>query len=202
MNRAAAALSGIGAALLLAAVGLAVIDPAILHPFTPAAGGEQSNLDIGGPFTLTAADGRTVTDADFRGKWMLVYFGYTHCPDACPTALNNIANALDMLKERQKDMAPVFITVDPARDTPDVMGKYVGLFDKQITGLTGTQAQLDIAEQEYRVYAARHAEKNGGYSMDHSSIIYVMDKAGHFSTFIDGAASAEDIAARLRKLDS
>ena len=189
------------AALLLGMGGLAVIHPAILHPFT-ATGTDQSSLDIGGPFTLTAPDGRTVTDADFRGRWMLVYFGYTHCPDACPTALNNLANALDMLKQRQHDMAPVFITVDPARDTPEVMGKYVGLFDKQITGLTGTQAQLDTAEHEYRVYAARHEEKNGGYSMDHSSIIYVMDKAGRFSTFIDGAASAEDIAARLRKLDS
>ena len=201
MNRIAATVSGIGAALLLAFGGVALIHPAFLLP-SATGGGDQSSLDIGGPFSLTAPDGRTVTDADFRGKWMLVYFGYTHCPDACPTALNNMANALDMLKARQHDMAPVFITVDPARDTPEVMGRYVGLFDKQITGLTGTPAQLAVAEREYRVYAARHEEKNGGYSMDHSSIIYVMDKSGRFSTFIDGAASAEDIAARLRKLDS
>ena len=159
-------------------------------------------IAIGGPFTLTAPDGSSVTDADFRGKWMLVYFGYTHCPDACPTALNSVANALDMMKAKGRDVTPVFITVDPERDTPPVMGRYVGLFDKQIVGLTGTEAQIDRVEREYRVYAARHPTKGGGYSMDHSSIIYVMDRRGRFNSFLDGAANPEDIAAKLEKLDS
>lgn len=158
--------------------------------------------DIGGPFALVGSDGRTVTDADFRGKWMLVYFGYTQCPDACPTALNSVANALDMLKAKRSQVAPVFITVDPARDTPAVMGHYVALFDKQITGLTGTQAQIDRVTREYRVYAARHPGKNGDYTMDHSSIIYVMDPQGRFNSVIDGAANPEDIAAAVKKLDS
>jgi len=158
--------------------------------------------EIGGPFALVGADGRTVTEADFHGKWMLVYFGYTQCPDACPTALNSIANALDMLKARRASVAPIFISVDPARDTPAVMGHYVALFDKQIVGLTGTQAQIDRVTREYRVYAARHPTKDGGYTMDHSSIIYVMDPQGRFNSVIDGAANPEDIAAKIAKLES
>lgn len=182
--------------------GLALVDPStILHPFG-APSGDSAPPALGGPFNLTAPDGRSVSDADFHGKWMLVYFGYTHCPDACPTALNNIANALDLMKAKRADIAPVFITVDPARDTPAAMGRYTGLFDRQIVGLTGTPAQIEAAEREYRVYAARHDEKTGGYSMDHSSILYVMDKTGRFREFIDGAASPQDIAARLRTLDS
>ncbi len=133
---------------------------------------------------------------------MLVYFGYTHCPDACPTALNSVANALDMMKAQGRDVTPVFITVDPARDTREVMGRYVALFDKQIVGLTGTEAQIERVEHEYRVYAARHPTKDGGYLMDHSSILYVMDPHGRFNSFLDGAANPEDIAAKLEKLDS
>lgn len=159
-------------------------------------------VDIGGPFALVGADGHTVTDADFRGKWMLVYFGYTQCPDACPMALNSVTNALDLLKKDRASIAPIFITVDPARDTPSVMGHYVSLFDKQIVGLTGTQAQIDHVTREYRVYAARHPGKNGDYTMDHSSILYVMDKQGHFNSVIDGAANPKEIAATLEKLDS
>ena len=189
------------AAALLALIAAALL---VSHPWSwsqPADDGITA-ADIGGPFALTAPDGRTVTDADFRGKWMLVYFGYTQCPDACPLALNNIANALDLLKGDRSQVAPIFITVDPARDTPAIMGRYVGLFDKQITGLTGTQAQLDKVEHEYRVYAARHPTKDGGYTMDHSSIIYVMDKSGRLDTIIDGNADPKDIAAKIEKLES
>ena len=196
MNRQFAFLASLLASLAVAAAVIAV------RPWSWGTTPAETTMNIGGPFTLTAPDGRVVTDADFHGKWMLVYFGYTQCPDACPTALNSIANALDMLKDRRRDIAPVFITVDPARDTPAVMGHYVGLFDKQITGLTGTQPQVDTVTHEYRVYAARHPTRDGGYSMDHSSIIYVMDRQGRFNSIIDGAANPEDIAARLKKLDS
>ncbi len=166
----------------------------------PTSGGSDLAGSLGGPFRLGGADGRSVTDADFRGRWMLIYFGYTRCPDACPTALNNIANALDLLKDDGRAIAPIFITVDPARDTPTVVGQYASLFGTRITGLTGTQAQIDRAEHEFRVYAARHPTKGGDYTMDHSSIIYVMDRRGRFVGFIDGAASAEDIAAKARDL--
>ena len=173
-----------------------------LHPWSRPAQETASTVDIGGPFTLTDSTGRIVTDVDYRGKWMLVYFGFTRCPDACPTALNNIAGALDTLKAKRAEIAPIFITVDPARDTPAVMGHYVALFDKQIAGLTGTQAQIDRVEHEYRVYAAKHPTKDGGYTMDHSSIIYVMDQNGRFSTVIDGNASAQYIATKIEKLES
>ncbi len=181
--------------VLLLAGGIAM---QFLSTTAPAGGA----VPIGGPFALTAPDGHTVRDADFRGKWMLVYFGYTNCPDACPTALNSLANAMDMLHARRRDVALVFVTVDPARDTPSVMGRYVGLFDKQITGLTGTARQIEDVEHAYRVYAARHPTRDGGYLMDHSSIIYVMDKRGRFNSVIDGAANPEDIAAQLARLDS
>ena len=197
MNRKAAWLAG----CVLLALPVAAL---VTHPWSRPALPPDSitAADIGGPFALTAPDGHTVTDAAFRGRWMVVYFGYTQCPDACPTALNSIAVALDMLKGRRGEVAPVFITVDPSRDTPAVMGHYVALFDHQITGLTGTPAQIERVEREYRVYAARHPAKDGGYTMDHSSIIYVMDKAGRFSTILDGNANPEDIAARIAKLDS
>ena len=166
----------------------------------PVSDGAELAGSVGGPFRLVGADGRTVTDADFRGRWMLIYFGFTRCPDACPTALNNIANALDLLKADGRAIAPIFITVDPARDTPAVIGQYASLFGTHITGLTGTQAQIDGVEHAFRVYAARHPTRGGDYTMDHSSIIYVMDPHGRFVSFIDGAASAEEIAAKARDL--
>ena len=187
-----------GIAIVLGVAGATVaVRPWFNPPSEPA-----TAADIGGPFVLVAPDGRTVTDADFRGKWMLVYFGYTQCPDACPTALTSIAAALDMLKTRRDAVAPIFITVDPARDTPAVMGHYVALFDRQITGLTGTQAQIDRVTHEYRVYAARHPARDGGYTMDHSSIIYLMNPQGRFDSVLDGAANPEDIAAKITKLES
>lgn len=182
-------------ALVALGFGMVTVEKAYLKSARPV-------QDIGGPFALTAPDGRVVTDQTFRGKLMVVYFGYTQCPDACPTALTNIANALDMMKGKARDIAPVFITVDPERDTKEVMGHYVSLFGNQIVGLTGTQAQIDHVTAEYRVYAARHPEANGNYSMDHSSIIYLMDKEGHFKTVMDGAAEPGDIAATLTKADS
>ena len=155
---------------------------------------------IGGPFTLT--DGaRTVTDRDFRGKWMLVYFGYTHCPDACPTSLTDMANAYDMLDPAAKStVAMLFITVDPERDNPAAMKDYVASFDAPILGLSGTPEQIRAAEQAYRVYAAKHPEKDGEYSMDHSSIIYVMDPAGRFVANFDQESPPERIAAKMKSL--
>ncbi len=159
-------------------------------------------VSVGGPFTLVDGDGKTVTDQDFRGKWLLVYFGYTHCPDACPTALNDIAVTLDKLGARKADVRPVFITVDPERDTSAVMKDYVAAFDAPITGLTGTSDQLAEVEHEYRVYAAKHPTEGGGYDMDHSSIIYLMDPDGRFVTAFTHENSPEEMAAKLRQLIS
>ncbi len=160
---------------------------------------KQPRALIGGPFALQDGNGRVVTDRDFRGKWMLVYFGYTHCPDACPTALQDMANAVDLLGAKKTDVALVFITVDPARDTPAVMKEYVSNFEAPITGLSGTDEQVAKAAKEYRVYFAKHPTKDG-YDMDHSSIIYVMDPSGDFVTNFTHETSPEQIAAKLRTL--
>lgn len=156
---------------------------------------------IGGPFTLVDGDGRTVTDRDFRGRWMLVYFGYTRCPDACPTALTDMANAYDMLDPAaRRRIAMLFVTVDPERDTPASLKDYVASFAAPIVGLGGTPDQVRAAEMAYRVYAARHPEKDGGYSMDHSSIIYVMDPAGRFVANFTHETPPEQIAAKMKAL--
>jgi protein SCO1/2 len=155
---------------------------------------------IGGPFRLTDQSGKTVTDADLMGKWSLVYFGYTHCPDACPTALNDISIALEDLGTKRDAVRPVFITVDPERDTPDALKAYVTSFDAPILALTGTPEQVAQAAKGYRVYYAKHPEAGGEYSMDHSSVIYVMDPQGRFTASFTHESTPEQIAERLKKL--
>lgn len=158
---------------------------------------------IGGPFELVdAQSGKTVTDQDYKGKWLLIYFGYTHCPDACPTALNDLSLALDKLGDKRRDMAPLFITIDPDRDTADVMKDYAASFAPDIVGLTGSAEQIAKAEKEYRVYAAKHPTKDGGYDMDHSSIIYVMDPSGRFVTNFTHETDPDQMAAKLMSLAS
>lgn len=156
--------------------------------------------DIGGPFTLIDTGGNTVTDRTYRGKWLLIYFGYTFCPDACPTALNTMGVALDKLGSEAIKFQPLFITVDPKRDTREVMAEYLKPFDSRIIGLTGTQAQTDSATRAYRVYFA--PQKTGGddYMIDHSAYFYVMSPAGKFVDVISGDTPGEAMAAKLRKL--
>jgi protein SCO1 len=155
---------------------------------------------IGGPFRLTDQNGKTVTDTDLRGKWSLIYFGYTHCPDACPTALNDISIALEQLGPKRDAVRPVFITVDPERDTPDALKAYVTSFDAPILALTGTAEEVAQAAKAYRVYYAKHPEAGGDYSMDHSSVIYVMDPQGRLTATFTHESPPEQIAERLKKL--
>jgi len=158
-------------------------------------------IPIGGPFRLRTADGREVSDTDFRGRWMLVYFGYTRCPDACPTALQDMANALDTLSaEEKRKVALLFITIDPERDTSAVMQDYVTAFNAPITGLSGTPEQIAAVAKEYRVYYAKHPKDGGDYDMDHSSVIYVMDPRGRFVANFTHETAPDDIAAKLRTL--
>src|ERR1700745_3873184 len=155
---------------------------------------------IGGPFHLTDQNGKTVTDADLKGKWSLIYFGYTHCPDACPTALNDISIALSELGPKRDAVRPVFLTVDPERDTPESLKAYVTSFDAPILALTGTAEQVAQAAKGYRVYYAKHPEAGGDYSMDHSSVIYVMDPEGRFTASFTHESAPEQISERLKKL--
>ena len=160
---------------------------------------EEPVAAIGGPFALLDGDGRTVRDTDFRGRAMLVYFGYTHCPDACPTALADMASALDLLGDRKQDVALVFITVDPERDTPAVMKDYVSAFGVPIAALSGSDEAIRAVAKAYRVYYAKHPTKDG-YDMDHSSIIYAMDRRGRFASNFTHETAPEKIAAGVRAL--
>jgi len=171
-----------------------------LHETPRGAAGTLLASAIGGPFRLVDQNGKTVTDADLKGKWSLVYFGYTHCPDACPTALNDISIALDELGPQRDKVRPVFVTVDPERDTPDVLKSYVTSFDAPILALSGTPDEIAQAAKGYRVYYAKHPEAGGDYSMDHSSVIYVMDPEGRFTASFTQENSPEEIAERLKKL--
>ena len=155
---------------------------------------------IGGPFQLVDQNGKTVTDADLKGKWSLIYFGYTHCPDACPTALNDISIALSELGAKRDAVRPVFITVDPERDTSETLKTYVTAFDAPILALTGAPDQVAKAAKGYRVYYAKHPEPGGDYSMDHSSVIYVMDPEGRFTASFTQENTPEQMADRLKKL--
>lgn len=157
---------------------------------------KAAGSEIGGPFTLVDQDGRTVTDAQFRGKWLLVYFGYTHCPDACPTALTNMAEALlDLDAAKRAKIEAIFITVDPQRDTPAVMKDYVGAFEGAgILGLSGTPQQVLAAEASYRVRAKRHDREDGDYTMSHTSTIHIMDPDGRFVALAPPEAIAERMA--------
>ena len=191
----------LGRLLPVAVLVLVLVQMAVgLHWFGHPASSEAP-VPIGGPFRLTAPDGRIVTDRDFRGRWMLVYFGYTQCPDTCPTALNDMADALGLLGGTARKVAPLFITIDPAHDTPAVMGAYAAKFDTRILGLTGTAEQIAQVEREYRVYAAPDSHATPGHMvMDHSSLFVIMNRQGRFADVLMGNASAQAIAGRLRAL--
>jgi protein SCO1 len=157
---------------------------------------------IGGQFQLIDQNGKPFSDADLKGKWHLVFFGYTHCPDACPTALNEMSLALDRLGIKRDEIGVVFITVDPERDTPDVMKSYVQSFDAPIVALTGSPAAVAQAAKAYRVFYAKHPRADGDYDMDHSAVIYVMNPEGRFTATFTPDSSADAIVQRLQKLVS
>lgn len=167
-------------------------------------GGHGNVASVGGPFTLENGDGKPVTDRDFRGRYMLVYFGYTFCPDVCPTTLNAVADAMDKLGAKADRVQPLFITVDPKRDTPPVVKQYAAAFGTRVMGLTGTQEQIAQAAKAYRVYYAEHRTGTGpnDYSMDHSSILYLMGPDGRFIAPIRADQSGEEIAATIARLTS
>lgn len=155
---------------------------------------------IGGPFALVDHTGRAVTDADFRGKYLLVYFGYTYCPDICPTTLQVVTQALDALGVAAAKIQPLLITVDPARDTARVLAAYVRHFHPSLIGLTGTPAQIARAAKAYRIYYARGGDdaSDEDYLMDHSSILYLMGPDGGYLTHFTSGIDPDTLAAKLR----
>lgn len=170
--------------------------------FAPAPARATSAVTIGGPFTLSTPDGTTVTDQTYRGKWLLVYFGYTFCPSSCPTMLLDVATALKKLGPDAAEVQPLFITVDPQRDTPEVMRQYTQSFDPRILGLVGTPQQIAAVAKEYGAYYVSHRTGPGAndYVMDHSTYLYVMDPQGKFVRAFETDTTGDRIADALREL--
>ena len=155
---------------------------------------------IGGPFALVRTDGTAVTDQTYLGKWMLIYFGYTHCPDICPLSLANIGAAVEKLGPEASKLQPLFITVDPKRDTREVLGEYLWSFDARIIGLTGSEEQTGAVAKAYKVSVESHqGQGNDSYLVDHSSYVYLMDPRGKFVDVIEGATPPAQLADWLRK---
>ncbi len=157
---------------------------------------------VGGPFTLTDHTGKHVTEQDFRGRTMVVFFGFTFCPDVCPSGLQVMSAALDKLGPKADRVVPVLITVDPERDTPAQLAMYVQSFHPRLVGLTGTPAEIEAVAKAYRVYVRKVGDpkSTAGYTIDHSSIIYVMGPDGAYRTHFPHSTNVDALAAALGKL--
>jgi protein SCO1 len=155
---------------------------------------------IGGHFELSTSDGHAVTNETFRGKWLVIYFGYMSCPDVCPTTLASVTQALKSLGPAADKVQPLFITVDPERDTPELIGEYVKFFDPRFVGLVGSPQQIAAAAREFHVYYVVRQLGNNEYVIDHSSYLYVVDPKGTFARLLSGDLPGHELGAQLAKL--
>ena len=164
-------------------------------------GGKSAIPAIGGPFQLTDHNGKSVSDRDYRDRYMLIFFGYTFCPDVCPTTLSTVTSAMEKLgPSYAKKVVPIFITIDPERDSVAVMKDYVTAFSPDIVGLTGTPDEIAKVAKEFKVYAAKvKGDQPGNYTVDHSAILYLMGPDGKFVAHFTHGLSADDLAAGLKK---
>lgn len=188
---------GTAIALAIGLVGRALyIDP-------KAGGGREASATgaalIGGPFSLTDQDGKRVDEAQFRGKLMLVNFGYSFCPDVCPTTLLDMSQAMEALGKDADKVQPIFITIDPERDTPPEIKKFLGNFDPRLIGLTGTAAEIAAAAKAYRVFYAKAKGAERDYLMDHSALVYLMDRNGKYLTHFSANTRGPDMAQAIKK---
>lgn len=156
---------------------------------------------VGGPFELVDHTGKTVTDKDFRGRFMLVYFGFTFCPDVCPSGLQVISEALDRVGPKAERIVPLFISVDPERDTPAQLAQYVQSFHPRLVGLTGTPEQIEVALKAYRSTAKRvnDDKSTAGYTFDHTALMFLMDPKGKYVAHFTHATPVERMVERLQK---
>jgi protein SCO1/2 len=154
---------------------------------------------IGGPFELTDQNGQTVTQKDLVGRPTLIFFGYTHCPDVCPTTLFEMSEVLRAMGKDADRVNAYFVSVDPERDTPAAMKQYLSSFDPHLRGLTGDEAAVTKVLSEYKVYAKKIPLKDGSYSMDHTALIYLMDRGGHFVSPFNLKRTPEQAAADLKR---
>jgi cytochrome oxidase Cu insertion factor (SCO1/SenC/PrrC family) len=160
---------------------------------------ERKEAEVGADFTLTNQQGQLVHATDYRGRIMLVFFGFTRCPDICPVTVANMSKAMELLGSQADSVAPVFISVDPEHDTPVVMKDFVSNFDKHMIGLTGSMEQIKQVTEAYKVYFAKASLPAGnGYAVDHSAFIYMMGKDGKFRRLFQNNADAAEIARAVK----
>ena len=180
--------------------GLVLVFTAIVH-FSARSGSPigPAIAAVGGPFHLEDQNGKPVSDQDFKGRPFLVFFGYTHCPDICPTTLFEISEVIKTLGKDADRAGAIFITVDPERDTPAALKDYLSSFDPHLRGLTGEPAAVEAAIKAYRVYAKKVPLKDGDYTMDHTAVVYLMDKDGHFVAPFNLKQTPEAAAEQLRR---
>ena len=190
------------AGLMVGAAAALAIFPAARERLLPTGATSVGRALVGGPFALTDQDGKRVTDKDFRGRYTLVFFGFTMCPDVCPSALQVMAAALEKLGAKGQQLTPVFMTVDPERDTPAQLAGYVKSFHPRLVGLTGTPAEIETVTKAYRVYVKKvpDPKSSAGYTFDHSAIIYLMGPDGAYLAHFTHATSVDAMAERLSKL--
>jgi protein SCO1/2 len=183
------------------ALAVAVL-PAVRERLLPAKVQSVGRALVGGPFSLTDHTGKRVTDEDFRGHTLIVMFGFTFCPDVCPTELQLVSAALDKLGPKGKNVVPLFITVDPQRDTPAQLAMYVKSFHPRLIGLTGTPEEIEAVAKEYRVYFKKvpDPKSTAGYTMDHSALISVMGPDGSYEAHFTPGVSVTALAERLGEL--
>lgn len=157
---------------------------------------------VGGPFELVNHNNKSVTDKTFRGKYMLVFFGYTYCPDVCPSELQVMSAAIDGLEAKSNEVVPIFITIDPERDTPQQMAEYVSHFHKNFVGLTGSPDAISNVARAYRVFYAKSKDSGSDedYLMDHSSIVYLMDRNGDYKTHFSFGTSPEKMTQKIKSI--
>lgn len=183
-------------AFVIGLVGLCIAAFVVLVPKTQEAG----TSSVGGPFALTNQDGHRVTERDYAGRTHLVFFGFTHCPDVCPTTLQQIGDVLQALGPKGKDVRALFIAVDPERDTPEALKTYLASFDPRIVGLTGSPDEVNAAVKAYRAYVRKVPTKEGDYTMEHTALVYVMSGQNRFLNALNLARPSGEAAAELAKM--
>jgi len=190
----------LAAAVMVGAIAVAAGATALWMGLALRAQVQSGATKIGGPFTLVDDTGAQVSEADLKGKSTVMYFGYTFCPEVCPTTLTDLAQWMQMIGQDADRLNYVFVTVDPERDTPKVMHDYVSAFDPRIRGLTGTSEQIAKVTKEYGVYYKRIPTSDGGYVMDHSAVLYMMDPNVRFVGVIPYQEDTAKAVAKLKKL--
>jgi cytochrome oxidase Cu insertion factor (SCO1/SenC/PrrC family) len=194
---------GVVGGLLIGAVAAIAVFPAARQKLFPPPGPQESGKAlIGGPFTLTDTTGKQVTDKDYRGRYMLVFFGFTSCPDICPAGLQLISAALDKVGAKAANVTPIFISVDPERDTRAKLGSYVNNFNPRIVGLTGTPEEIAAVAKAYKVFYEKtpNEASPAEYGMNHTSIIYLMNPDGEYVTHFTPMTSIDAMVDKLNKV--